>query len=85
MSYREYKKKERSEALIIKKYKNRKYYSIDKSKFVDLNFIIGLIKRKDEFIIVDNENEDITIEVLKKLLRRELNKKNDKVSKKKIV
>ena len=69
--------------MIIKKYKNRKYYSIDKSKFVDHDFIIGVIKRKDEFIIVDNENEDITCQVVLKLLRRELNKKNDKVSKKK--
>ncbi|RXG63469.1 hypothetical protein ES695_17115 [Candidatus Atribacteria bacterium 1244-E10-H5-B2] len=71
--------------LIIKKYKNRKYYCIDKSKFVDHDFIIGVIKRKDEFIIVDNKNEDITCQVVLKLLRRELNKKNDKVSKKKIV
>ncbi|GAH76498.1 unnamed protein product, partial [marine sediment metagenome] len=58
--------------MIIKKYKNRKYYSIDKSRFVGLNFIIGLIKRKDEFIILDNRNEDITNQVVLKLLRREL-------------
>jgi len=58
--------------LIIKKYKNRKYYSIDKRKFVDLKYIIGLIKRKDEFIILDSENEDITKQVISKLLRREL-------------
>ncbi|GAJ22774.1 unnamed protein product, partial [marine sediment metagenome] len=57
--------------MIIKKYKNRKYYCIDKSKFVDLNFIIGLIKRKEEFIIVNNRNDDITEQVLLKLLRRE--------------
>ncbi|GAH20373.1 unnamed protein product, partial [marine sediment metagenome] len=60
--------------MIIKKYKNRKYYSIDKSKFVDLNFIIGLIRRKDEFVIVDNRNNDITTQILLKLLRRELRK-----------
>ena len=71
--------------MIIKKYFNRKYYCIEKSKFVDQDFIIGLIKRKDEFIILDNKNEDITNQVILKLLRRELNKKNDKVSKKKIV
>ena len=58
--------------MIIKKYKNRKYYCIDKSKFVDLNFIIGLIKRKDEFVIVNNRNEDITNQIILKLLRREL-------------
>ncbi len=52
---------------------------------MDHDFIIGVIKRKDEFIIVDNENEDITCQVVLKLLRGELNKKNDKVSKKKIV
>ncbi len=58
--------------MIIKKYKNRKYYCIDKSKFVDLNFIIGLIKRKEEFVIVNNRNEDITNQIILKLLRREL-------------
>jgi len=58
--------------LIIKKYKNRKYYRIDKRKFVDLKYIIGLIKRKDEFIILNSENEDITKQVISKLLRREL-------------
>ncbi|MBA7525634.1 hypothetical protein ES705_17787 [subsurface metagenome] len=71
--------------MIIKKYKNRKYYSIDKSKFVDLDFIIGLIKRKDEFVIVDNRNDDITNQVLLKLLRRELKKNNEKREKKEIV
>ncbi len=60
--------------MIIKKYKNRKYYSIDKSKFVDLNFIIDLVKRKEEFIIVDNENNDITYQIVSKLFRRELQK-----------
>lgn len=58
--------------MIIKKYKNRKYYRIDKRKFVDLKYIIGLIKRKDEFIILNSENEDITKQVISKLLRREL-------------
>ena len=58
--------------MIIKKYKNRKYYCIDKSKFVDHDFIIGVIKRKDEFVIVNNRNEDITNQIILKLLRREL-------------
>lgn len=71
--------------MIIKKYKNRKYYSIDKSRFVDLNFIIDLIKRKDEFIIVDNRNDDITDQVILKLLRRELRENARKKSKKEIV
>lgn len=71
--------------MIIKKYKNRKYYCIDKSRFVDLNFIIGVIKRKDEFIIVDSENEDITNRVILKLLRRELRKNARKETKKKII
>ncbi|GAI06334.1 unnamed protein product [marine sediment metagenome] len=62
--------------MIIKKYKNRKYYSMNKSKFVDLNFIIGLIKGKEEFIIFDNENKDITIPVVLKLFRKELKKKD---------
>ncbi|GAI67625.1 unnamed protein product [marine sediment metagenome] len=62
--------------MIIKKYKNRKYYCIDKSKFVDLNFIIGLIKGKEEFIIFDNGNKDITIPVVLKLFRKELKKKD---------
>ena len=58
--------------MIIKKYKNRKYYSVDERNFIDLNYIIGLIKRKVEFIILDSENEDITKQVILKLLRREL-------------
>ncbi|GAI39801.1 unnamed protein product, partial [marine sediment metagenome] len=57
--------------MIIKKYKNRKYYSMTHKKFVDQNHIIGLIKRKDKFVVLDNENEDITIEIVLKLLRRE--------------
>ncbi len=72
-------------SLIIKKYKNRKYYCINKSKFVDLNFIIGLIKRKDEFIIVNNRNDDITNQTVLKLLRRELRKNDREKSKKEIV
>lgn len=62
--------------MIIKKYKNRKYYCIDKRKFVKLDFIIDLIKRKEEFIIVDNENNDITITSILKIFRKELKKNN---------
>ncbi|GAI32741.1 unnamed protein product [marine sediment metagenome] len=62
--------------MIIKKYKNRKYYCMNKSKFVDLNFIIGLIKGKEEFIIFDNENKNVTIPVVLKLFRKELKKKD---------
>jgi len=62
--------------MIIKKYKNRKYYCMNKSKFVDLDFIIGLIKGKEEFIIFDNGNNDITIQVVLKLFRKELKKKD---------
>ena len=71
--------------MIIKKYKNRKYYCIDKRKFVDLKFIIGLIKRKDEFVIVNNRNEDITNQIILKLLRRELRGNARKESKKEVV
>lgn len=85
MSYREYDEKKRSEALIIKKYKNRKYYSLDHKRFVDLNFIIGLIKRKEDFIILDNKNQHITMQVVLKLLRRELKKNDKQISKKEIV
>ncbi|GAJ00279.1 unnamed protein product [marine sediment metagenome] len=71
--------------MIIKKYKNRKYYCIDKSKFVVLNFIIGLIKRKEEFVIVNNRNDDITKQVILKLLRRELRKNAIQKEKKNIL
>lgn len=50
-----------------------------------MNFIIGLIKRKDEFIIVDNGNEDITNKIILKLLRKELSKNAREKSKKKII
>ncbi|GAI35885.1 unnamed protein product [marine sediment metagenome] len=71
--------------MIIKKYKNRKYYCIDKSKFVVLNFIIGLIRRKEEFVIVNNRNDDITKQILLKLLRRELRKNAIQKEKKNII
>ncbi|GAH24733.1 unnamed protein product [marine sediment metagenome] len=71
--------------MIIKKYKNRKYYCIDKSKFVDLAFIIGLIKGKEEFVIVNNRNDDITNKILLKLLRRELRKNAIQMEKKNII
>ena len=48
--------------MIIKKYKNRKYYCIDKSKFVDHDFIIGVIKRKDEFIIFFPKTPEASID-----------------------
>jgi predicted nuclease of predicted toxin-antitoxin system len=52
---------------------------------VDLDFIIGLIKRKDEFVIVNNRNEDITNQVILKLLRRELRENARKESKKEVI
>ncbi|GAI91115.1 unnamed protein product [marine sediment metagenome] len=71
--------------MIIKRYKNRKYYCMNKSKFVDLNYIIGLIKEKYKFTILDSKNEDITNQVLLKLLRRELRKNAIQKEKKNIV
>lgn len=62
-------------SMIIKKYKNRKYYSVDKSKFVDQEFIINLIKVDVELIILDNDNKDITVPEVLKLFRKELSKK----------
>ncbi|GAI09079.1 unnamed protein product, partial [marine sediment metagenome] len=53
-----------------------KYYCMENSKFVDKDFIIKVIKRKEEFIIVDNKNDDITIPVILKLFRKELKKKD---------
>ncbi len=61
--------------MIIKKYKNRKYYSVEKSKFVDQEFIINLIKVDEELIILDNDNKDITVPEVLKLFRKELKKK----------
>ncbi len=61
--------------MIIKKYKNRKYYSVEKSKFVDQEFIINLIKVDGELIILDNDNKDITVPEVLKLFRKELKKK----------
>lgn len=61
--------------MIIKKYKNRKYYSVNKSKFVDQGFIIDLIRMGEEFIIADNDDKDITVPEVLKLFRKELKKK----------
>lgn len=71
--------------MIIKKYKNRKYYCIGKRKFVDQKFIIGVIKRKDEFIIINSKNEDITNKIILKLLRKELRENDKQKSKEKII
>lgn len=71
--------------MIIKKYKNRKYYCIDKRRFVDQKFIIRLVKRKEEFIIVDNGNEDITVKIILSLLRKELRKNAIQMEKKNII
>ncbi|MBA7549196.1 hypothetical protein ES705_41672 [subsurface metagenome] len=49
--------------MIIKKYKNRKYYCPERKKFVDQNFIIRSIMIEEEFIIVNNWNDDITLKV----------------------
>jgi len=70
MSYRKEKRKGRWGTLIIKKYKNRKYYCLENSKFVDEDFIIGLIKRKEDFTIIDSEENDITSPVVIKLFRK---------------
>ena len=58
--------------MIIKKYKNRKYYCPERKKFIDQSFIIRLIMIEEEFIIVDNKNDDITLKEILKIFRKKL-------------
>ncbi len=58
--------------MIIKKYKNRKYYCPERRKFVDQNFIIRSIMIEEEFIIVNNWNDDITLKEILKIFRKRL-------------
>ena len=53
----------------IKKYSNRKMYSTKISKYVELAYIIDLVKMDDAFIVIDNKTkEDITQKVLRTAL-----------------
>lgn len=53
---------------IIRKYDNRKLYSNKVKKMVTLNYIQDLIKSDKKFIVINNSEEDITREVLKRVV-----------------
>lgn len=58
--------------MIIKKYKNRKYYCLDKKKFVGEDFILRCIKNKIDIMIMDHKDNIITIPIILKLFRKVL-------------
>lgn len=54
---------------IIKKYNNRKLYSTKISKYVDLAYILDLVKTNQRFQVIENKTEtDITSREMKKAL-----------------
>lgn len=59
------------------KYNNRKIYNSNISQYVDLNYIIDLVKLNQRFRVIEhNTKKDITNNVLKKCLIK-LNLSND--------
>ena len=54
---------------VIKKYSNRKLYSTTLSKYVNINYILDLVKTKQKFMVVDNKTKgDITTKTIKNSL-----------------
>lgn len=53
----------------IKKFKNRKLYSKDKSQYVTLNYLVEKLRNKEDFKVVEHGTEiDITNKTLKQAL-----------------
>lgn len=53
----------------IKKFKNRKLYSKEKSQYVTLNYLVEKLRNKEDFRVVEHGTEtDITNKTLKQAL-----------------
>lgn len=53
----------------IKKYNNRKLYSLERKEYVNLSYIIDLVKTNNNFKVISHSNSsDLTNEVLKEAL-----------------
>ncbi len=51
---------------IIKKYINRKLYSTKTSSYVDMQYIIDLVKTKQKFQVIENRSQnDITTKTIR--------------------
>lgn len=51
---------------IIKKYINRKLYSTKTSSYVDMQYIIDLVKTKQKFQVIENRSKnDITTKTIR--------------------
>ncbi len=48
----------------IKRYKNRKLYSLDDSTYVRLPFIAELVRQGKDFVVTDHKGIDITRTIL---------------------
>lgn len=54
---------------VIKRYNNRKLYSMKISKYVDLAYILDLVKTNQRFQVIENKTKsDVTSKELKKAL-----------------
>lgn len=60
------------EAIIIKKYANRRLYNTHSSKYITLDFLAELTREKIDFVVVDAKTgEDITHNVLTQIIVEE--------------
>ncbi|MGA8181129.1 MAG: polyhydroxyalkanoate synthesis regulator DNA-binding domain-containing protein [Desulfobacterales bacterium] len=61
----------------LKKYANRRIYDTEKSEYVTLNQVAGLIRQKRQVEIIDAKtNEDVTAFILTQIILEEAKNKN---------
>lgn len=53
---------------VIKRYNNRKLYDTQESKYVTLPQLAQLVKQGEEITVIDPQQNDITVPILKQVL-----------------
>jgi len=62
----------KDDVVIIKKYANRRLYNTEKSTYITLDYLAGMVRDKREFKVVDAKSgEDITHNVLTQIIMEE--------------
>jgi polyhydroxyalkanoate synthesis repressor PhaR len=62
----------KDDVVIIKKYANRRLYNTEKSTYITLDYLAGMVRDKREFKVVDAKTgEDITHNVLTQIIMEE--------------
>ncbi len=63
--------------LLLKKYTNRRLYDTEKSIYVTLDYVTGVIREGRQIVVVDAKTgEDVTAAVLTQIVLEEARKKN---------